>query len=127
VQLPLFLIQGVFHLSARGTLPQHRSLYVSSSLKNEIDKHEHSSISVSISLKNETYNHDHSSLSVSRSLRNEIDPPPIESSLPLDVIHEPSFPPPMLVDHLTSSLSGEPIAISNHESNRLQKKSQRMK
>jgi hypothetical protein len=76
-----------------------------------------------VSLKNETDNHEHSSLSVSSSLKNETDPPPIESSLPLDLVHEPSFPLPVSVDPLSSSLSGEPIPISIQESNRVQKKS----
>jgi hypothetical protein len=97
---------------------------VSRSLKNE---HIHSSLSVSRSLKNETDNHEHSSLSVSSSLKNETDPPPIESSLPLDLVPEPSFPLPVSVDPLYSSLSSEPIPISSQESNWVQKKSQWMK
>jgi hypothetical protein len=37
---------------------------------------------------------EHSSLSLSSSLKNETDPPPFQSSLTLDHILEPSFPPP---------------------------------
>jgi hypothetical protein len=96
---------------------------------------EHSSLSVSSSLKNDTQSivhfpvstHEHSSFSVSSSLKNETDPPPIESSLLLDIVLEPSFPPPVSIDPLPSSLSGEPIPISNQESNRVQKKSRWMK
>jgi hypothetical protein len=73
----------------------HSSLCVSSSLKNETNNHEHSSIYVPRSLKNETDNHEHSSLSTSSSLKNEKDPPPVESSLPLGLVHEPSFPLPV--------------------------------
>jgi hypothetical protein len=102
---------------------EHSSLSVSSSLKNETDNHEHSSFSVSSSLKNETDNHEHSSLFVSRSLKNETDPPPIESNLPLDIVHEPSFHLHVSVYPLYSSLSGEPIPISIEESNQVQKKS----
>jgi hypothetical protein len=64
---------------------------------------------------------------MSSSLKNETDPPPIESSLPLDLVLEPSFPPPVSVDPLSSSLSGEPIPISIQESNQVQKKSRWMK
>jgi len=70
---------------------------------------------------------DHSSLYVSRSLKNETDPPPNESSLLLDIVLETSFSLPLSIDHLPSSLSSELIPISNNESNRVQKKSQRMK
>jgi hypothetical protein len=80
--------------------------------------YEHSSFSMSSSLKNETDDtHEHSSFSVSSSLKNETDPPPIELSLPLDLIPKPSFHPPVSVDPLSSSLSGEPIPISIQESN----------
>jgi len=82
-----------------------------------VNIHEHSSFYVSISLKNETDNHEHSSLSVSRSLKNEINPPLIESSLPLDLVTKPSFPLLVLFDPLYSSLSGEPVPISIHEAN----------
>jgi hypothetical protein len=44
-------------------------------------------------LKNETDAYDHSSLSLSSLLKNETNPPPSESSLPLDQVIEPSFPP----------------------------------
>jgi hypothetical protein len=101
---------------------EHSSLSVSSSLKNETVKYEHSSLSVSILLKNETDNYEHSSLSVSSSLKNESYPPPIESSLPLDLVLEPSFPPLVLVDPLSSSLSSEPIPISSQKTNQVQKK-----
>jgi hypothetical protein len=37
---------------------------------------------------------EHSSLSLSSSLKNETDPPPFKSSLTLDHVLEPSFPPP---------------------------------
>jgi hypothetical protein len=50
---------------------------------------------------------------VSISLKNETDPPPIELSIPLDLVPEPSFPPPVSVDPLSSSLFGEPIPISS--------------
>jgi hypothetical protein len=91
--------------------------FVSRSLKNETDNHEHSSLFVLISLKNETNNYEHSSLSMSSSLKNETYPPPIELSLPLDIVPEPTFPLPMLVDPLSSSLSCQPIPISIQESN----------
>jgi hypothetical protein len=109
---------------------EHNSLFVSSSLKNEIDTHEHSlfslssslktktydhensSLAVSSLLKNETYKHDHISSSMSRSLKNETTPPPIESSLPLDLVPEPSLPLPMSIDPISSSLFGELIPIS---------------
>jgi hypothetical protein len=58
-------------------------------------------------------------LSMSSSLKNEIDLPPIESSLPLDLVPEPSFPMHVSVDPLSSSLSGEPIIISIQESNQV--------
>jgi hypothetical protein len=44
-------------------------------------------ISVSSSLKNETDNHEHGSFYVPILLKNEIDPPPIESSLSLDLVN----------------------------------------
>jgi hypothetical protein len=56
-----------------------------------------------------------------------MDPPPIELSLPLDLVPKPSFHLPMSVDPLSSSLSGEPIPISIQESFQVQKKSRRMK
>jgi hypothetical protein len=100
---------------------------VSRSLKNETNNYEHSFLSVSSSLKNETDTHEHNSLSMSRSLKKETDPPPIESNIQLDLVLEPSFPSPLSVDPLSSSLSSEPIPISIRESNRVQKKCQREK
>jgi hypothetical protein len=86
---------------------------MSISLKNEIDGHENSSFSVSRSLKNEIDTHDHGSLSMSSSLENEIDPAPIELSLPLDIIPEPSFHLLVSFDLVSSSLSGETFPISS--------------
>jgi hypothetical protein len=106
---------------------EHSSLFVSRSLKNETDTHEHSSLSVSISLKNEIDTHDHSSLSMSRSLKNETQPPPIDSSIQLNLVHEPSFPLPVSFDPLSCSLSSETIPISSQESNRVQNKNLGMK
>jgi hypothetical protein len=93
----------------------------------KIDGHEHSSFSVSSLLKNETDTHEHSSLFMSSSLKNETNPPPIKSSLPLDLVPKPSFHPPVSVDPLSSSLFGEPIPISSQESFWVQKKSRWMK
>jgi hypothetical protein len=74
-----------------------------------VNFNEHSSLSVSRSLKNETNSYEHSSLSLSCSLKNEIDPPPIESSLLIDPVLEPSFHFPVSVDHISSSISIQPI------------------
>jgi hypothetical protein len=82
-----------------------------------VNFNEHSSLSMSSSLKNETDTHEHSSFSVSSSLKNEMDPPPIESSLILDTVLETSFLLPMLVDHISSSISSETITSSIQESN----------
>jgi len=92
-----------------------------------VNMHDHSSLFVSSLLKNETYNHEHSSFSMSRSLKYETDPPPIELILPLDLVPKTSFPSPISFDPLSSSLFGEPIPISGHESIRVEKKIQRKK
>jgi hypothetical protein len=78
---------------------------------------------VLISLKNETNNHEHGSFSMSSSLKHETYPPPIKSSLPLDLVLEPSFPLPVSIDPLSSSFSGEPITIIIQETNQVEKKS----
>jgi hypothetical protein len=72
-------------------LNEHSSLSLSSSLKSETYGNDNSSLSLSSSLKNETDANKHKSLSLSSLLKNEIDPSPSESSLPLDIILEPSF------------------------------------
>jgi hypothetical protein len=90
-------------------------------LKNETDNHEHSFLSVSSLLKNGTYNHEHSFLSMSSSLKNETDSPLID--IPQDILPEPSFPPPMSVYPLYSSLYSEPIPIIIQKYYRVQKKS----
>ena len=68
------------------------SFTVSTSLKNETSAFEEISFPVSTSLKNET-SHDHSSFPVSSSLKNETNPLIIKTSLPFDLINEPSFHP----------------------------------
>jgi hypothetical protein len=67
--------------------------------------------------------YEHSSLSLSSSLKNETDPPPFESSLPLDQILESSFPPP-ITSSLSSSPFGEHIPISSQKSKQVKKKSE---
>ena len=65
---------------------------MSTSLKNETSAFEESSFTVSTSLKNET-GHEHSSFPFSGSLKNETNPLLITTSLPSDLINEPSFHP----------------------------------
>jgi hypothetical protein len=69
--------------------------------------YEHSYFLVSRSLKNETDPYKHSSFPVSSSLKHETIVSPIASSLSLELVPEPSFHQPVLVDPLSSSLSGE--------------------
>jgi hypothetical protein len=75
------------------SLNEH-SFFLMTMLKNEMDAYEHSSSSISISLKNETY------------------PPLFKSSLTLDLILEPYFPPP-----------SENVPINNQTPKRGKKKS----
>jgi hypothetical protein len=65
---------------------------------------EHSYFHVPSSLKNETNSYKHSSLSLSRLLKNKTDPHPFESSLTLDRILEPYFPPPSENIHISSQM-----------------------
>jgi hypothetical protein len=89
--------------------PDHVLVSMSSSLKNETKFKPRRLVLcfVSSSLKNETRGHEHSSFPVSSSLKNETITSPIESSLLLQLVVEPSFHPPWSVDPLSSSLSGE--------------------
>jgi hypothetical protein len=82
---------------------------------------------VSSSLKNETYDYEHIYFPLSSSLKNETNPPPINSSPPLDLVPKLSFHMLVSLDPLYSSLSREPIPISIQESFRVQKKSWWMK
>ena len=65
---------------------------MSTSLKNETSSFEDSSFTVLTFLKNEI-GHEHSSFPVSSSLKNEINPLLITTSLPSDLVNEPSFHP----------------------------------
>jgi hypothetical protein len=78
--------------------------------------YENSSFLVSISLKNQTDDYEHSYFPMSIYLKNETYIPPINSSLPLDLVLKPSFHLPVFVYRISSSLSGEPIPISSQES-----------